>query len=453
MRNKPLKQPTPGRRSEAVRLLYHFARKIKTCSLNDWIDTAGVAGLYVFAFGMLLRKSIAYTGIIMMGAAFAFVLKDRWREVIRDRLVQMSIVFFFFLVFRTLFAAFEFPEHVPLLISGALKLFGTGFLLVYVTAFWLHHARGSWDKVLIVLMAGFLVQVLRQMDWGNAVQQLQLIGTGAERATFGFSTNRFGLFSAIILLACLLLHRPIWGPPVGRRVEYAARIAFWLLMGCLSGAGLVFSQSRSAWLGAALIIPLAMAFEALDRRRLRVWRLAPILAAALLVLIVFSVTDAGKVLQRRLAPGIDEPSVSARLSLYDIAWENWKGHPLFGRGPGTSWLMIQLAGDEHAGVKEFDHLHNVLFDMAAQVGVVGIVLIASSAFLFTRRGRHRRYAETGERSFILFALGGLSVMFVTGIVNQPFHSPHGVFLVGYLGGICYSIRPAQESEGCPPPSC
>ena len=421
-----------------------YANVIQTRSFRQWIDTAGVAGLFVFAFGMLFKKSFAHAGIAMMALSFGFTLRDHWREALRDRLLVLSMAFFLYLLLRTFFAAMEFSSHVPQLVEGALKLFGTGFFLVYLVSFWLHRVRGKWDLVLIAIMAGFLVQIVRNIDWGN-LSAMAGIFQGMQRATFGFATNRLGLFSAIILLACLMLYQPIWGPRGSSRAVHSARVAFWALMSCLSAVCLIYSQSRSAWLASILVIPLALAFEVFRSHGSKVRRWVPLLLVAVLIAAGFFMSNVTHILKQRLAPGIDEVSVSARLSLCEIAWDNWKKHPIIGRGPGTSWLMIQQAGEEYKDVKVLDHLHNVLFDMAAQVGIVGIAFIGLSAFFIARQALRSRHAGVGDQKYVLFAVVAIAMMLITGIVNQPFHSPHGVYLVGYLGGICYSFKFAEDS--------
>jgi O-antigen ligase len=421
-------------------LLQQYPNVIKARSFRQWLDIVGVAGLFIFSFGMLFKKSLAHAGIFMMALSFGFTLKDCWREAVRDRLFALSVAFFLFLVLRTFFAAMEFSSYVPQLIEGALKLFGTGFFLVYLVSFWLNRARGKWDLVLIALMAGFLVQIVRNIDWGNLAAMIDIFQTGSQRATFGFATNRLGLFSALLLLACLLLYRPMWGSLESGRAWYLARIAFWALMSCLTAGCLIYSQSRSASLAAMIVTPAALAFKAFVLHGSKVRRLRPILLVAVLIGVALYMSNATKNLEQRLAPGNYASGMSARLSLYEIAWENWKKHPFVGRGPGASQLMIQQAGEEYTNVKDFDHLHNVLFDMAAQVGIIGISFIGLSALLILQQAFRSRGAEPADRDYLIFALSALVIMLITGIVNQPFHSPHGVYLAGFLGGICYSSK-------------
>ena len=430
-------------------MLQQYANVIKARSFRQWLDIVGVAGLFIFSFGMLFKKSFAHAGIVMMALSFGFTLKDCWREAFRDRLFALSVAFFLFLLLRTFFAAMEFNSHIPQLIEGALKLFGTGFFLVYLVSFWLNRVRGKWDLVLIALMAGFLVQIVRNIDWGNLAAMIDIFQTGSQRATFGFATNRLGLFSALLLLACLLLYRPMWGSPVSGRAWYAARIAFWALISCLSAGCLIYSQSRSAWLAAIIVIPATWAFKVFLLHGSKVRRLIPVLLFAVFIGLGLYMSNVTKILEQRLAPGNYASGLSARMSLYEIAWENLNKHPFVGRGPGSSQLMIQQAGEEYNDVKGFDHLHNVLFDMAAQIGVIGIAFMVTSSFLIIRQAFRSRSAGKADRAYIVFALSALIIMLFTGIVNQPFHSPHGVYLAGFLGGICYSSKFAEGPANSP----
>jgi O-antigen ligase len=161
---------------------------------------------------------------------------------------------------------------------------------------------------------------------------------------------------------------------------------------------------------------------------------------AALIGVTLHLSNFASILQQRLSLGNYASGVSARLSLYEIAWDNWKKNPLIGRGPGTSRMVIQQAGEEYNDVKRFDHLHNVLFDMASQIGIIGVAFVGISFFIIIRQALRSRGGETDDWDYIVFAMSALGIMLITGIVNQPFHSPHGVYLAGFLGGICYSFK-------------
>lgn len=412
---------------------------IRTYDFAQCIDALGVAGMFLCGFGMLFKKSVAHFGLILMAFSFLLNYKKLRREDIRDPLLALSVAFLLFIFIRGIFAALEYPSHKTLILEGSLKLLGTGFFLTYLFAYWMHRAKDKWNELLIVIMAGYLVQILRNIEWGNLSEFIFRLWTGTERATFGFATNRFGLFSAVILLACLVLYRQIWGAPE-KNVWHRPRIAFWVVICCLSSMGVIFSQSRSAWLAALIVIPVSLLFNIFGPSYKKNLKWKPLLLVGVLLAIAFSTANLSKIVEKRTSGGIDAVSISARLSLYQIAWENWKEQPWVGRGPGTSWIMIQEAGEEYAAVKLFDHLHNIFFDIAAQVGVVGIAFLILSFCLVIRQAFQAKYAESFHQNFILFALGGSAIMLIAGIPNQPFHSPHGVYLFGYLGGICYSLK-------------
>ena len=415
-------------------LLQQLVHPIRNGSVRQWVESTGIIGLYIFAFGMLYKKSVAHAGILLMAVAYGFSVKDMGKEVLRDRLLLLSIGFFVFLTLRTIFAAFEFPDYKPLLIEGAFKLFGTGFFLAYLVAFWLYRAKDKWDGILIVFMAGFLCQILRQLDWANLIGEMRHILVDGERPTFGFSTNRFGLFSALIFLSCVLLYSQVWGRSRTKAWHFL-RIGFWSLMCPMSLLGVYFSQSRSAWIAAALVIPMAI-FWNYFRNKKRNWK--PLVVMAGLVMIAFFMANGPNLIARRF----DLSGMDSRIRLYHLAWEKWKEHPLFGNGPGTSRILVQQGGDELALEKSTgaDHLHNVILDVAAQIGMTGIIFFAVSFYLITHEAIAAKSAEPSDRPYILFALSGMAMILLTGLPNQPLSSPHGVYLIGFLGGICYSFK-------------
>ena len=373
-----------------------------------------------------------------MALSLTFMLKSLGREVLRDRLFVLSLLFLLFLAVRSVLAAFEFTGHVISIAEGALKLLGAGFFGVFVFAFWMNRARGKWSELLLVLMAGYLFQILRQIDWVHLSDFIFRIWTGEERATFGFSTNRFGLFSAVVLLACLLLYRHLWGSP-DKKSWYLARIWFWATMCLISLSGIVFSQSRSSWAAAFIVISGTLLCKSYLTKKLN---LKLVMAAILTVLLVFTVTNGPKIIERRGIFGLEHyaSGFNSRLRLYTYGVEQWMRHPLMGHGPGTSHLLISRGGEELIAEREADHFHNVLIDTMAQIGVIGVGFFVLMLFLIIRELFHARSAGTVDRDFFLYCLGGMALLMLTGMSAQPIHSPHGVYLLGLLGGICYSFK-------------
>jgi len=173
-----------------------------------------------------------------------------------------------------------------------------------------------------------------------------------------------------------------------------------------------------------------------------------VMTAISAVLLIVIVTNAGSVIERRgiLRSESYVTGFNSRLRLYGYGIEQWKEHPLLGHGPGTSSLLISRGGEKLIREEGADHFHNVFIDILVQIGIIGIGFSFLMAFLIIRELRHAKNDSTIDRDFFLFCIGGVALLIVAGMSGQPFHSPHGVYLIGFLGGICYSFRFASASS-------
>jgi len=141
--------------------------RLKSHDLEYWVGLLGVAGLFFCTFGIFGKKSIAHAGFGLMAVSLLFMFKSLGRKFLRDRLFLLSLLFLLFLAVRSVMAMFEFTGHMISIAEGALKLLGAGFFGVFVFAFWMNRARDKWSELLLVLMAGYLFQILRQIDWAH----------------------------------------------------------------------------------------------------------------------------------------------------------------------------------------------------------------------------------------------------------------------------------------------
>jgi hypothetical protein len=165
---------------------------IRVWDMNQWSDAVGFCGLFLAAFGMFFERHIANAGFLLMVLSWGFTFRTLGRELIRDKLFMLSVVFALFLLVRTGVALVEFREYHSIIVHGMLKLVGVGFFLVYVFAYWLFRAKGRWNEVILTAWVGFLVQILWKLDWAHLSETLHLYWTGVTRAKFGTSINRFG---------------------------------------------------------------------------------------------------------------------------------------------------------------------------------------------------------------------------------------------------------------------
>ena len=436
--------------------LFSEIRKILTIAVHSpviqLINGVGVIGLFIFAFGIFYKARTANIGILIMGIAFVLIVRPIGKRLIRDPLLVFGSIFFLFVSIMAVRAIIEFDGYQVLIINR-MFLYGCGFLLMFLVAFWMHQARGKWDWIFLTCLTGFLAQIIRKGEWANFTELALLYWNGVKRAGFGSTVNRFGLWSAIILLACALLHKRLWGCSE-KKFWYGIRITFWFFMCSVSAMGLVFSQSRAAWLASAIVIIPIVLYQLYKTKQFK------FKAVALLAIISIGVaflTNLPEIVGRRaisdketykkLIEGtIDfqtesvtgRSAITERLELYKLFFEKWKERPILGYGPGTSEILLKKMHGQYEWVSRFDHFHNILFDVTLQLGVVGLILYAGCFFIIIRqlvRGKQRGQVEL---DYYLFAVGGLALIAIAAQFAQPLNATKGLYAVGLLGGIGYA---------------
>lgn len=431
-------------------------RKILTVAVHphviQWINGVGVIGLFIFAFGIFFKNRTANDGILIMGIAFVLIFRPIDKRLIRDPLLVSGSIFFLFVSILAVRAIIEFDGYQVMIINR-MFLCGCVFMLIFLVAFWMHQARGKWNWIFFAFLTGFLAQINRKGEWANFTEAALLYWNGVERAGFGSSVNRFGLWSAIILLACALLHKRLWGCSENK-FWYGIRITFWFFMCSVSAMGLVFSQSRAAWLASAIVtIPIVL-YQSYKTKQLEFKAIALLAIISIGVAFltnlpeiagrrVFSDKDAYKKL---IEGNIDFQTesvtggsgITERLELYELFFEKWKERPILGYGPGTSEILLKKMHGQYEWMSRYDHFHNILFDVTLQLGVVGLILYAGCFFIIIRqlvRGKQRGQLEL---DYYLVAFGGLALIAIAAQFAQPLNDPKGLYAVGLLGGIGYA---------------
>lgn len=423
---------------------------------SEWIDFAGWAGLLLFSFGVFYRTLLVHEGLLLMAAAFLLRCRPLTSTLLRDPLIMLSFAFLLLLAARTVSAAAEFQAHRSLILEGALRSIQIGFFAVFLAAFWMHRWERRWDWLVVALLAGFALRVLRKLDWSNLTATFQSFWSGEVRAAIGSTPNRFGLWNAILLLACVALPRQIWGRSENTPVRWA-RKGFWGLITVTSLMGLVFSQSRSAWIAAVVIILPAILWKL--SRRVRTRTRATAAAAALLAMLA-SIVVFWDVLEHRVhlqpdayldilqgegrsddqAETVALDSIAERLLIYRLFGEKWKERPWFGYGPGTSAILIAGAPEDYARIAVQNHFHNLALDILIQLGIAGLLFYAAFAYLVFRQLWQGRRSGQMHPDYFVFLFGALMLVLIGSLPGQALGDYKGVYLVGFLGGMAYAHR-------------
>jgi O-antigen ligase len=245
------------------------------------------------------------------------------------------------------------------------------------------------------------------------------------------SAVEYGSVTAITFLAALFLF--LYGKEPILRLLSAAALP-------LTGAGVIMSSTRSAWIGGfAAVLLMAM----LDRRR------RAVLLTGIAVVTVVGLVAAAVALPSETSNSLEDRALSmdpvkSRLVMYDVGFRIALRHPLIGYGRGApsriaarQEMFAQLSPNAELAPGQF---HNVFLMSLVEWGVPGVLAyIAVLAFLVRAALQLRRQLATEQDFRYHFAslfLGATIIFVVQGLLTDtpPFLYLNGVyfFLAGLL---------------------
>ena len=281
--------------------------------------------------------------------------------------------------------------------STKVQLYIADNLLFLVGAVFVGARRSSLrlflGLTLVILSAG-AVLLLGKLLGGGAQQQFS--GRFAISAQQGaINLGRDSSNGALIAIAVILIANRLW-------VRMAAIAVLPVLLVSLLAAG---SRGPVLAFVAGLIVLIALvAASGRARRQLAIVG-AVLLAAAIIVPLVVPGSSIGRSLSTIVgsAGGL---SSNGRSGLWALAFSTFGSHPLLGIGTGG-----------FAALNPETFPHNLLLEMAVEVGIIGLVAVASMIVIMGRRlllaWRHTTGTERLEVTLV-FAL------FVSAIVNALF---------------------------------
>jgi O-antigen ligase len=421
----------------------------------------GFGGIYLFAFAAWWSTSLANVGLAMM--TFAFLLRlpgQRW--IWRDALFIISLLFGAYLIVRTAGAVVEFPFTKSEQIDRALDLYRLGFLLTVVFAFWASDARIRLPNVLALALAGFLVRIILRYESGDMGRFL-----GGVRASFDMSPNAFGLYCSVALLG-LIVGFPLFLPQQKRRNALFLRGALWLAATTVAATGLVFSQSRGAWLGIALVLPVVLFVQAfVCFKRGRSWRRTLVGVVLLFGLVAvgllgFAAKDMAKnrAVQevdtlRSILSGseIDIPfdAYGMRYHWWRFGVDRWLNRPWFGWGPGTVKHLFQTSKNPliRQNSRQFKDFHNSLLQILVQIGLVGLAFYVVFFCMILRTAWRGSRGGWLNPELSLVTVGSLMLFIISSLANLRTRDHFGQFHLILFAGIAYAhcyARAMHKSE-------
>jgi O-antigen ligase len=228
-------------------------------------DVLGTVGLATFAFSCLFSTSGANIGLALLAGAI-MLRPAPIRGLRRDPLILLAAASTLYLLLRTIWALWEMPEIRRFQISQAwawLRLW-----LFLAVAWWVKGDLRQSGRLLLLALLGLLV--------GMAVQLLthpHMVSSGV-RTGFHLKIIAFGLYSSTAILGLSVFAPRLLGR-TELRPSFVLRVGLWLIALASLVQGLIMTQSRGAWLTAAVVIPpvtLACHWNP-DGQQRRSWRL------------------------------------------------------------------------------------------------------------------------------------------------------------------------------------
>jgi putative inorganic carbon (HCO3(-)) transporter len=208
----------------------------------------------------------------------------------------------------------------------------------------------------------------------------------------------------------------------------------------LVSAAILLSLSRGAFVGLGVGFLL---FVITDRRRVSVTLAAGALAAIGVLLVIHSNPQRfhqALLLKRQIA----QQNVSTRFGAWGAASRLASDHPLLGVGPGNFQFHYNQLTGQPVGTFTLTVAHNALLDIAAEVGLLAMCLLAAYlvlAFVRLTTSLERGYGDPGfvRALRISLTIAAVSAMFLSEQYFLPF------WLIGGLAAAIW-VRGEQQSR-------
>jgi O-antigen ligase len=222
------------------------------------------------------------------------------------------------------------------------------------------------------------------------------------------------------------------------------------LLTLLAVAAVYFTETRSVWLGLAVIVGTFL----LLRTSLR--RTGLTIVALLLVIFLagvgskFSVSDT-TLFSRR------QNTVDYRLDNFQIGWNAFTANPLFGVGFGRfriEWLKYADLKNSRRGIGLDDGNHSTFFGVLAELGLTGAVpfvaLVGGAVIVVLSAYRRLGHPDAiPERRLAVVAIGALQIFLVLGLTSDLNTSPTvniaAFWYVGVINSVATHWRKSQQA--------
>lgn len=408
-------------------------RQIGLRTRTVWL--VGLFGLYAFALSGGLIVGGIQVGFALMLIALLVDFGDIWPVLRRDPLFWAAVTFGVYVLLRALVAVWEYPDTAAVA-RGTLHSLAIGGLGCIVVAWWL---AGDPDRIRATLMlavTGLMLGLFVNIDWGGIERYMQ----GERMTSVSLAPNGPGLYfmSAIIGMLTLALPGILREPNGQKRLLLLIASAVGLSVMALA---FVWNQSRSAWLGAAIVFPgvLIVMMCRKPSRPLAFAAGAGVVLVGLVLLVNGSVisqrlTQEHEIIASVLRGQLDElpfTAVSERANIWVEGLQRIGERPVFGWGPGTAEMVSLQTGR----TPPFKHFHSMVLQVWAELGFVGLAGFVSIWVLILMRLARASRARLASPNFTLFVAAALALFAVTSLFDLHHVDTHAMFYLVFMGAL------------------
>jgi O-antigen ligase len=301
--------------------------------------------------------------------------------------------------------------------------------------------KGVWDRVPYIVICFYkihkaaVIKILHILFIANAIIILYALGqqflgippihkplvyenTGRMSGYFGHPNQYGGCISIIFIMnICLALYQD-------KRYFMYSPFLF---------AGLVFSSSRSYFLGVFVCFVVLLAIAKSFKKILKF----SIIAVLVLALVAFVVPW----FSHRISDSFSLEKNNYRLNFWKISWNVFLEHPLVGVGSGM--LPVYLEPFEKKGlIDNSAHAHNMYLHALAEDGIPGFILVIGTQLYFLIK-YFKLQSRTSEPLLKAFCLGvalSLLNLLVAGIFENNFGAAIVAMNINYLMGVLEGYR-------------
>lgn len=407
--------------------------------------------LLVFSLSLALSKSAAN---VMMTLTYmtSLVLLVRYQEYRKSILsnINQPLIFPLLAYLAVAVIGIIYTEELADGLGIANKIAGL-FLVYFMTSVVIDAVHGAderaklIDKLIVIFIAGILVlDVIGFLTYFGVFGQrkftLPVYPLHVHHIWFA-NINAVGLYAAIsFFLSGHGIHRP------GRKALIAAFLP-------LSALSILFSTSRTAWLG---LIVTGLILTYLYSGKKRIFFLVLGSFAVLCVLsylfipIVQDRVNIGITDIAQYAGGNKETSMGWRFLMWKASLTMFLSNPLFGVGTGDYVLTMHRyieSGAYPSSLLQFNQPHNMYLFALATNGLVGLAVLLYLFFRIFTSALSSGKASAGQKQLSFLALAVTVHYIVAGMTDSLFNIFVLRFSFAFIMGICirrYAISPLEN---------